>query len=167
MPGVVQRVPMALLDLLGLKSTGQNPVLFSELLGPSIDMTDLYLANRWEIINASVAAIATTGLKTTGSWEPADGTVLVIDGACIQFATVLAAATTYRLRLCLYTVQTGNPFRMAPSAVTTTVGEIVAGAWDGPIVVRPGEGLGIWAENVTLGTSAAPRIAGRVARLGI
>ena len=57
----IQSVPATLLDLLGIKSLGRNPVALADEVRGSIDLTDFYLASRLEIVRVQNLAIAVAG----------------------------------------------------------------------------------------------------------
>lgn len=56
----ITRVPVGLLDFLGLKTQGNNPAILSDTVAPILDLSDFYLADRWEIL-------VETGLNAVGT----------------------------------------------------------------------------------------------------
>lgn len=169
MPASIQRVPIGLLDHLGIKSTGDNPSILTDSVIPVVDLTPMYLINRWEYINTTTAVAGAVGVVTAAA--PADlqvpnGQLWVVQDFSVRSAA-MPAGTTYRLTLCGFNAQTGIPFAFAPIAQTTTVGEAVAINWAGPIIIRPGEALGLFVQALTLGVAQAFFVSGRVAKLTI
>ena len=57
MPGLIQRFPGALLPLLSIKE-GETPRTLADVVLPSLEMFQLYTAERLEVVAANVAAIS-------------------------------------------------------------------------------------------------------------
>jgi hypothetical protein len=58
----LQKVPAGLLDALSLRTLGQNPTLFGELVRPTVELLDMYLADRTVTTTSVDAAGAITGV---------------------------------------------------------------------------------------------------------
>jgi len=166
MQSLIQRVPSGSADLLGIRANGQNPNVLGELVQASLDMNKWYLTARWEDVTGQPSAIALVGLWGLLTWRPSPGELWVVDSVALTRATGLAAATSYRLRLCIADVQTGALKAMSPTVGTATVGEIPTVGW-GDIIIKAGEQLAVWCEALTLGAAIQPTVAGRVARLAV
>lgn len=169
MPASIQRVPIGLLDHLGIKSTGDNPSILTDSVIPTVDLTPMYLINRWEYINVTTAVAGAIGVVTAATptdLQVPNGQLWIVQDFSVRSAAI-PAATSYRLTLVAFNAQTGIPFAFAPLAQTSGVGEAVGINWPGPIVLRPGEACGVFVQALTLGVAQAFFVSGRVAKLTI
>lgn len=167
-PIPIQRVPPGLLDLLSMKSTGQNPTFLSGEVAPSLDLTDLYRISRFEEISGVTNAITLGGVWGSTTWAPAPGELWYVDNLSCVRGSALAAGTAYRMRLALYNVNSGALLAVSQNSVTTATGEFIALGWgDAGVWIQPGQSAAVFVEQITVGTPVAVTICGRVARLRI
>lgn len=165
--GRVQTPPEGLLHLLGMKSSGQQPVAFPQTLQPSLDLGLLYRSWHQEWSAHTTAAVGAVGMfGAVGSLVPA-GEIWIADQVSLNRVNAMPAATTYRLRLGIYEANTTTPVACSPYAVSATAGEIPFLGWDGPIVLRSGYGLAVLAEAVALGTAQTFYVTFRGCKLAI
>lgn len=161
MPQLINRIPPGLLSLLGIKGTGLNPVLLADELRPIIDTTQAYYA----AVSQPYQDVA-TGLTAVGFFggtisSPPPGELWVFPSATVGFGAALAAGTTYKVRLAVGQLGSGEILHTGPGVAEGTVGSRPIAPDAGPLYVRPGETLGVWVEAVTLGTAAPVAIFGR------
>jgi len=145
----IQRLPVGLLDLLGMQSTGDTPHLISGEVQPTLDLTDLYLTDRLRGANAATANVTAAGSLLSAVGPPAGEQWL-----CYGFAGTslgaLAAATGFTANLLINRPSVGfaqfitNPYPIANP-----------GLWAGgvtyetPLIMRPGDTLGAWISAIT------------------
>ena len=165
--GRVQTPPEGLLHLLGMKSSGQQPIAFPQVLQPTLELGQLYRAWHQEWSVHSTAQITAVGLwPAASSIVPAGELWIAEQVSCTRMAAI-AAATTVRIRLAVYEANSGTPMAISPNANTSTTGEIQTLGWDGPIVLKAGYGLAIVAESGTFGTGPTHFITFRGVKLSI
>lgn len=163
MPSLINTPPIGLLGLLGIKSLGVNPSVLPDAVAPTVDLNALYLAAREELLSGATSAISTRGnWPVTNLVVPTNELWIVTSAVCTAAAAVIAA-TTYKVRCAVYDVQSGLPYTTG-DLTTVTAGEIPAAPLRGPLIVRPGQGLSVFAESVTLGTASAMNVTARVTR---
>jgi hypothetical protein len=166
MPGLIQRVPTGFVDLLGLKSTGQNPTISPDELANVIDVFDLYKAARWEVLSGQTNAVNLVGFWGVTQWTVPAGELWLVD----QMATssvALPAATTYNLRQAIIAPNVSAPIAISPgSSQPVAVAESACLGW-GPLVMQSGQQGGIYVQGLTLGTAQTFTVRGRVLRLTV
>lgn len=167
MPGVIQRLPLAYLDLLGLKSSGDAPHVVQDDLSVSIDITSLYWANRFEF----VAGSTTTGLAAGGYFPSSlavpPGEMWIADGIQAQCNTVAGNTLNYA-RLAIWNARTGSPYRMT-DPVMGVVGPLRwwSAQLVGPTIMMPDDVVGLVSDPNTWPTGQAAVFSARIVRLRI
>lgn len=168
MPSLINRIPVGLLSLLGIKSVGQNPVMMPDSVQPVLDLTRFYTIQISEYIAGTSGTANTVGAWPLSNWQNTTQTELwIVQTASIWRSTGLPAATQYTLRLGVYDVLTGAVVNSSFSA-TYTVGQIPAVSWcdaESQIVIRPNQALAVLVEGVTLGTAVTFDVYGYMARV--
>lgn len=160
MPQLINRVPPGLLSLLGIQSTGRNPVLLADDLQAVLDLTQSYFIGQSQVYGDVTAALGTTGFFSGAVGSPSAGELWVFSQVVIACG-VLPAATTYRVRPAVAQVGTGEILHVSSMTASGTAGERPVAATTEPIYVRPNELLGVFVESVTLGTASPFAIYGR------
>lgn len=166
MPGLIQRVPTGLLDLLGLKSTGQNPVVMPDTLQTVLELRDLYAAQRWEQFQATTNTVNLIGFWGAATLTVPAGELWLVDSLAYTSGTLLAG-TTYRLRPGLLGVQSGSqPIKVGELSQSWTAGERPFFGW-GNFIARGGDQIGLVVDSLTLGTGLPFDIRIRFLRLSV
>lgn len=166
MPGLIQRVPVGLLDFLGLKATGQNPVVMPDELQTVVDISQLYAAARWEQFQASTNTVNLIGFWGAATLTVPSGEMWLVDSLMYTSGTLLAG-TTYRLRPGLIGVQSGSqPIKVGELSQSWTAGERPFMGW-GNFIARGGDQIGLVVDSLTLGTALPFDIRIRFLRLTV
>lgn len=165
MPSLVNRLPVGLLSLLGIKSTGLNPSTLLDEVRPTVDLSQYYLSDTWENTFGLTAAANAPGLWAATAIAPPRGQLWVYDDLVVSVTSNLLAGTTYRVRPIVFDVASSIVMASATTSVTFTAGEQCSIGFGRPVIIRPGETAGAFVEAVTLGTAVALRLSGRLARL--
>lgn len=145
--------PVGLLSLLGIKSLGQNPWVLSNEVASTVDLLQLYIAERAQIYGGATIAVNAVGPYSAPQLAPDPGKILLLSQIQARRSSAIAAATSYRVRLVVYDTQTGFHAACSPTFASGTAGEAPCLGWAGPIIVRPSQAVGLWCEQVTLGTA--------------
>jgi hypothetical protein len=169
--GVIQRVPLAYLDLLGLKSSGDSPHFAPVTLDPSIEIRDLYLANRWEEVQGSTTTALAGGGFFASSLAVPSGELWALDGVNV-YVNPVAGNTLNSPRIVVYNTQTGAIIRFG-----ATGGSYAGGAnvyWSDtlssgtlPLLMRPSDTIGVLTAPNTWPTGQAVLAWARFARLKV
>jgi hypothetical protein len=160
-PQLINRVPPGLLSLLGIQSTGRNPVLLADDLQPVLNLTDAYLFAQSVPFADTTAAIGATGFVSgLSSPTPPPGEIWVFSSYTVVFTVPLPAGTTYRVRPCVGETSSGIIVHCGEVA-SGTVGERPIARSGEPFYVAPGQLVGAYCESVTLGTAQAVALYGR------
>lgn len=146
MPSLINRVPLGLLGLLGIKALGKNPSFLQDTVQPTVDLSNLYVHSNLELLEALTGNVNAVGVFTSGGVQNLSGEFWVFPRVCIRGAT-LGAATTYRLRLGLQDINLGLVVASSPNAASGATGERIYLGWEGPIIVPPGYALTILCEQ--------------------
>lgn len=145
----IQRLPVGLLDLLGMQSTGDAPHLVSGEVQPVLDLTDLYLTDRLRGANGATANVAAIGGLLTTVGPPA-GQQWMVYGVAGTMSGALAAATGFTGTLLINRPSVGFAQFVGPTFAVANPAQWVGGQWfERPLIMRPGDTLGIWISAVT------------------
>jgi hypothetical protein len=161
MPQLINRVPPGLLSLLGIKGTGQNPVLLADELVTTLNTTEAYYAAVSQPYQDVVTTPGTVGFFGGTISSPPAGELWVFPNVQCAFGAPLAAGTTSKVRLAVAQLGSAEILHASPGVCEGTVASRPLGPDSGPLYVRPGETLGVWVESLTLGTAASVAIFGR------
>jgi len=155
-PFQMQRNPSGLVDLLGMQSVGNAP---HELLGAiqaGVDITDLYAIDRLQRGLGSTIAIAGIGFFVAGATgvapflEPPPGEMWMLYGLHASTGA-LPAATALRLALTVRRVSLSSNAQILtdPQLVTGPAAVGFGRTWERPLLLRPGDQLGAYCNEVT------------------
>lgn len=153
-PQDIQRYPKGLIDLLGMRATGDTPHQISNVVLGSIEMLDMYLADRvltWR---------GTTGVPPAGTGfvassitpnSPSPGEMWMLYGAGIIFAPI-GAGTAIKAAFCIQrSAFTGsNIFQKVGEELNlaATIGGMAYEHFTRPIIVRPGDTFGVYTSYI-------------------
>lgn len=149
-PQSIQRFPKGLIDLLGMRATGDTPHELGQTISGELGLKDEYLFDRLQGIRASPAvAQNANGDYTFQTMTVPSGNIWYLYGLSCE-ATAPAAASTINLTLRI--ARNGlNVRNLIGPTVRMTVGESYAWGewWQSPIILGPNETLGLFASGVT------------------
>jgi hypothetical protein len=145
----IQRLPNGLLDLLGMQSTGDTPHLINGEVQGTLELSDLYLTDRLRGANAATANVAAVGPLLTTVGPPA-GEQWMVYGFTGASDVALAAATGYTANLLINRASTGfSQFVTQPFAIANPARWAGGVTYERPLIMRPGDLLGVWISAVT------------------
>jgi len=145
----IQRLPVGLLDLLGMQSTGDTPHMISGEVVPIVDLINLYLTDRLAGQNAATANVAAVGslLSTVG---PGPGEQWMVYGLTGSSTGALAAATGFTANLTINRASAGFVQFLTPPYAVANPGLWAGGiSFDTPFIMRPGDKVGVWISAIT------------------
>jgi hypothetical protein len=156
----IQRYPRGLIDLFGMKATGDTPHTLSDQISGELDLTDLYLNARCQQINNVTAVVlAATGNFAFINSGPAANEIWLVYGVTVD-SQPTAAATAIKYSLVAFRVA-------ASSGPDFVAGEFSLGAsdrrldgknWERPMVMRPGDNFGLVVSTITGAPGIQPRL---------
>lgn len=137
----IQRRPIALLDILGMKGTGDTPHLVAPDMQTVYDTTDLYLSDRMDNIQGAVVVGAATGFLPVpvASYVQPTECWFVYSLHAIGAAGVTAGATV-KVQLAIYRASLGQYqlFNAYNSFIATEVVSLGI-HFERPLLLRPGD----------------------------
>lgn len=146
----IQRLPVGLLDLLGMQSTGDTPHVINGEVQGTMDLTDLYLTDRLTGANVATANVAAVGpiLTTTG---PAPGEMWLVYGITGSSLGALAAATGFTGNILINRPSAGGFSQFVSQSAVVANPALWAGSvtYERPMIMRPGDTLGFWVSAIT------------------
>lgn len=152
-PLTIQRYPRGLLDLLGSKSNGQNPVQLAQVVAPVIDVSALY---QFDLVEQRAAT--TNAANLPGAWGvtgsnltvPA-GELWLVHNLSLAANTNLVAGESYQVRGAIYRAQWSQWQLSDQSVSCADAGSRPALGWQfhRPEIMRPGDSVGIYVVQVT------------------
>jgi hypothetical protein len=151
-PQDIQRYPRGLIDLLGMRATGETPHELARQTAPVLDLWDLYLADRCELYSVPTAAATTVvGGQAFPLAQVPDREVWFLYEASLRVPAT-AAATLLQQNLCIFRQ---NGLVTLPLALTGTMrvpaleGGLVGVHFNKPLMMLPGNALGVWTSAIT------------------
>lgn len=145
----IQRVPVGLTDLLGLRATGDSPHVIGQEIRGSIDLLDLYTAYRVEFLQGSTANVAALGFLTSSIGPVPNGEMWVVYQIG-YYSAAFAAATDCRFAGSLQRQGISNPMPFTETFSVTTAGQAAAGVlFPRPIVMMPRDQIGVTIASIT------------------
>lgn len=158
MSGEVNRLPQGLLSLLDMNARGQTPRVLSGEVQLGIDGLGLYTRTGRTItvgpVSSNIGAAGFHPRLTVPSRE-----VWLAYNISILSGGVLAAGTTYRIAAAYEARDQFGSLRnsIIGELATFTAAEFPAWgiSWESPLILGPGDSLGVFAATVTLGTQQA------------
>lgn len=153
----INRAPVGWLGFLGIKNFGRNPSTAAEVLAPTWDLSELYLAtNRtWATVSSAI-----TGLNQFAFNGPPAGQVWYVHSAGV-ITNALVAGNDVDCQMALYNEALGQSSPLIFNIVNPApaVGARVTAAIPHPVVLNPGEALAL---HVTRFAGAAISFTGRM-----
>jgi hypothetical protein len=159
-PQDIQRFPRGLIDLLGMRATGETP----HQLGPStvgqIELTDMYLLDRCRTFQISTGVLAATGNTLFPGTSVPNGEQWFVYELSYQIPTI-AAATAIQTNLCVYRSQasTNLPLALGPAqTVPASTGTAWGIHFEKPLIMTAGQSLGVYVSQITGAPGVAPQL---------
>lgn len=167
----IQRVPLALVDMLGMKATGDTPHQMGETVGGVVDMLDMYLWNRTVDygMQCGVAPTVVGFLISSGGaygQGPADGTIWLLYSAGIRYAPI-AAGASHISAAAINRVGSRVQLLHEPVSIPASTGGGTQVWFPRPVIVRPGDTIGCYTLNITGVPNINPVMEMRFAIVGI
>lgn len=143
----INRQPKGLLGFLGIKNTGRNPSTLAEQMLGTWDLSSLYLVNGAEYAQRTDNATVTTTIIGDG---PAVGEVWYVHEYGARTANLLAGETV-SFAIGIYGPAGTNVFVPTTSltAVSAVPGDRYCVASNRPVILTPGETLGLFVTDIT------------------
>lgn len=166
-PFDIQRYPKGVIDLLGMRATGDTPNQLASSTAPVIEMTDYYLTDRVVGLALSPAApLAAIGFApAVGSAVPAGEQWMVYSAAmilpAIAAATAIKTAFVIRRAFAAYQVMVETP------QIPAGEGFIGGLTFERPMVMRSGDDFGCFTVNITGAPASTPTLYLAFARLQV
>jgi len=169
-PQDIQRYPRGLIDLLGMRATGDTPHQLAQTTVPQIDLLDMYLADRCfgVTFNASGVVAALGNLTFTGAAVP-QGEMWLLYEASV-FTGVCAAATSCTVVPFVARSQSGlaQAEALCPPLVAGTAGSALGGVhYERPSVLMPGHQFGLQITAIVGAPGVTPILNLYFARLAV
>lgn len=155
----IQRFPTGVPDLLGMKGTGDTPNMLASELRGSIDLSQYYLADRMLRGKFTTAALIAAGTTVPGAGIVPDGELWLVDSVWASTVGNLNAGERYRGRVGVHRQGNGvNGLYCFPQASEQFQDVTAQAAWSANwlpwVMLRPGDGVCIRVDDLTLGTHA-------------
>jgi hypothetical protein len=152
MAGPLSAFPPGLLSLFGIRTGGKNPSQLGDLLVPQVDLLEWYLAQQWQPQRTTIADIgAASGFQVIGSVSTVPQTqIWFVRNAYTGPNSVIGAGNNYSWMLAKNLIQPTikTPLGVQVSATAGNTGRALA-LDSRPIILRPGESLGVQINGVT------------------
>lgn len=151
-PFDIQRAPIGLLDLFGLKATGDSPHLLEPAVSSVIEVGNLYTIDRmlFDFRATAVAPVATGYLGLSLNTGPPPGALWMLYSASLQLAQI-APATAIGITPVIRRGGVAVYEALAPTIQRgADQGGMSGGLYYGaPILMRPGDELGTFVNSIT------------------
>jgi hypothetical protein len=167
-PQDIQRFPKGLIDLLGMRATGETPAQLAQQVISNIEVLDLYLLDRLSTFQISTAAITATGNVLFPNTTVPNGEIWWVYELSYQLPS-LAAATSLQTNLCVYRSQasTNLPLALGPAQTTPALfGNQWGIHFENPLIMTAGQSVGIYTSQITGAPGSAPQLTMHFARAG-
>lgn len=148
-PMDIQRVPRGLVDLFGLKSTGDSPHVLSQQMQGGVDFLDAYLLDRVSTVQG-VPAPNAPGVFQILSGPAFDEIWFVYHIAYLPTPlNTLNAASTYEASYEIYNQNTNNGLfipgtwsgKLTVAGTWPSAGQAAASLFEKPLIMRSGDGF--------------------------
>jgi hypothetical protein len=172
MPRPYNRYPLGLLGLLDAKVRGQTPNELGEITQPVVELGPFLLAQGAEVLTDNTAAIAANvNLGAAALLTAPQDEVWYVHAFSARANAVLGAATTVRFQPLHQTAlaigtATAGLFTLAPG-ITATTGERPASSAKHPIIIAPGDQLGVLVTELILGVAFTMALHAKISRLRV
>lgn len=150
-PMDIQRYPTGLIDLLGMRATGETPHQLANGIAGNLDLTDFYLYDRVQTqVGQSPVAIGAVGFlaNSTGATTIPQGEMWVLFDATLRVPAI-AAATALTLSLVVQRATTGWLMLTDELVLPASTGGLKGYRHSSPVLLRSGDVFGTYATNVT------------------
>jgi len=169
-PQSIQRYPRGLIDLLGMRATGDTPQELAQSVIGNLELLEFYLADRL-IPNASVGAApmnAVGDFAIAGLTVPSREIWLVYEVTLTSGTTAAATAVTATAGL-MRNVGSGNVYSALtmPSTAGAAAQLNVGSKFDRPVMALPGNVFNVRCSAVTGVPAATPTVAILYASIGV
>lgn len=169
-PQAIQRYPRGLIDLLGMRATGDTPHMLAGDIGGSLEMLEFYLADRL-VPNAAAAGAAVTvvgDLAIPGLIVPARELWLIYECTLTSGTTAAATGFTATAGL-LRNVGSGNVYSALtdPTVVGASSQANIGAKFERPVLALPGSQFNVRVSAVTGAPAATPAVSIFFASLGM
>jgi len=149
----IQRYPTGLIDLLGMRATGETPHNLAQDISASVDALDFYLWDRRvTLVGQSPVAISAVGwlANTTGATTIPQGEMWMLYDCSLRLPPI-AAATAISISL---VVQRQGPaaawFPLTEEMVLpASTGGLRGFKRDQPLLLQPGDQFGTYCSSIT------------------
>lgn len=162
-PQSIQRYPTGLIDLLGMRATGDTPHEIANIIGGSIDLLNLYAIDRLVCRQSgtaiAIAALGYLGINTAPIGPP-PGTLWLIYHGAISCVPVAAGATLGCSLVIRRQAGVNIYDQIGPALdmVATQGGHASEHFWDAPLLMRPGDEFGVWTHTFTGAPAVTPNV---------
>jgi hypothetical protein len=169
-PLTIQRFPKGLIEILGMRATGDTPNALAQQIAGNLDLLDSYLIDRCRVQSITTGvALPAAGFVTMGSNSgPSSGFIWFVYDISVAFAAVAAAAT---LQSHVGVSRTANVSTNLPGMGT---GLLAAGQaasvgihFERPLIMRPGDLISINTAIYTGAPAVTPSGSMFIAEIGI
>lgn len=164
---VIQRTPTGLLDLLGMQSTGNLPHSLDKAVQSSVDVFDLYTIDRLRVTFGQTPVIAGIGFQGA-NFGPPPGELWVVYSLNVTSGALAAASS---ISWCYVTNRQGSTSQgqllNSPQLLTGPAAFADGLIFDRPLILRPGDILGLQIGAVTGVPAVAPFVAAWIVALKI
>lgn len=138
----IQRFPVGLLELLGMKGTGDTPHTLGDNIGASVDIMSMYLAQRRVTVSAQTS-IAMTGNGTfnaTGLAVPS-GEIWFVYNVSVRLTPNTAVATAIRFWAAFVRPSASGVYHPLTDVVSVGAGDNGVGVtiFEQPAIFLPGD----------------------------
>lgn len=149
-PTTIQRLPTGLLDMLGMQSTGASPNEIAGVVTPTVNLGDLYLWDRVRVLTANTPNIASVN-PFASTVTPPQGEQWMVYGISMTTTGVVAAAAGFTAAMAINRGVSSLLWQLLQTPHPVTTGNLWASGivWDTPIIMRPGDTLGVWVTSIT------------------
>lgn len=156
----IQRYPRGLIDLFGMKATGDTPHRLSDVISGEIDLTDLYLNSRTQTFSQLTAiALNATGFVAFNNAQPASNEIWLVYGIGVDTQTTAAATAIKFSVVCFRATASGSPeYVTGPCILGANDRDFIGRQYERPMVMRPGDNLGVVVSTVTGAPAISPRV---------
>jgi hypothetical protein len=170
-PQDIQRYPRGLIDLLGMRATGDTPHQLAAQTMPNIDLLDFYLNDRCEVFSAAIAVApaALGNFQFAGSAVP-QGQMWALYDVTVNCGGVVAAAASITFSPVIFRNQAvvGNGVVVGPVTTATTGQNLASGShFERPNLIIAGQSFGVQVHAITGVPGVLFQITAWFARLGV
>jgi hypothetical protein len=140
----INKQPTGWLGFLGIKNFGRNPSQVAEVLAPTWDLSDLYLASSRQLV---ITTGTINAVGTYPAFSPPAGRVWHVWGFGV-LSVAMNAANVIDASPMIYNVPLGHPVVIGNGLNTiadgTVAGSRVSFGIDRPVILVPGDSIGFY-----------------------